>query len=103
MKSKRSKAKGLEAEANAFALCLLIPSGLLKREIDKLGGLDMGSDDDMISLCKTFGVTTTAMAVRMNMLNVFGKSYQTKRDKEVLRDQLVALTPIDQTVSEQKN
>lgn len=102
MRSRKHRAKDIEAEANAFALCLLIPKELLEREIDKLGGLDLGSDKDMESLCKTFGVSTTAMAVRMNMLDTFGKSYKSRIDKNVLRDQLIALSSESENLPGQK-
>lgn len=63
--------KDMEAEANIFAVCLLIPKDLLLAEIDKMGGIDLSEDKDMIYLCKKFQVPMAAMALRFQLLGVF--------------------------------
>jgi Zn-dependent peptidase ImmA (M78 family) len=62
------KRKTLEDEANVFAVCLLIPGHLLREEIDKMGGLDLGNNKQFNALCKIFDVTHSAMALRMGLM-----------------------------------
>ena len=62
--------KQLEKEANYFAMCLLMPSHLIKQEVAKLT-FDLTSDDAIISLAKTFDVSITAMALRLSQLKIF--------------------------------
>lgn len=62
------RANDVEREASLFALFLLMPKDLLLKEIDKLGGLDYADDTKMKSLCKTFDVSMTALAVRISYL-----------------------------------
>lgn len=61
----------IEAEANLFAVCLLVPKDLLLREIDKMGGIDLGEDKDILHLCKLFQVSISTMTLRFQMLGIF--------------------------------
>lgn len=57
-----------DIEANFFALCLLMPEHLVRAEVRKMGGVDLGGNEDIRKLAKTFGVPETAMAVRLGQL-----------------------------------
>lgn len=61
--------KILEDEANYFAMCLLMPSHLVKQEVAKVK-LDLTNDDALKSLAKTFDVSMTAMALRLSQLKI---------------------------------
>lgn len=64
----------LEREANVFALFLLMPQDLLVQEIHKLEGtLDWTDGKGLKKLCETFGVTQTALVVRMGLLPMSAK------------------------------
>lgn len=62
--------KQLEKEANYFAMCLLMPTHLVKQEAAKLT-FDLTDDRAIKSLSATFGVSTTAMAIRLTQLKIF--------------------------------
>lgn len=102
MKSKYSKARDVEAEANAFALCILIPGDMLKDEVDKIGGLDLTSDADFKMLCDKFQVSQTAMMVRMSMMNLCSQSKINTLDYDALVMQLRSLDLSSENSSEQK-
>lgn len=61
--------KNLEDEANYFAMCLLMPGDLVKREVKNIK-LDLTSDEPLKTLAKTFDVSMTAMALRLAQLKV---------------------------------
>lgn len=65
---KRARSQ-LEREANYFALALLMPREMFKAELAKTK-MDLVSDDPINELAKRFGVSTTAVAVRMSMLKL---------------------------------
>lgn len=53
-------------EANEFAGYLLVPPAMLKRELVRLGGVDLAGDGiDVKALAKKFGVTETLIAYRI--------------------------------------
>ncbi|NRF38548.1 ImmA/IrrE family metallo-endopeptidase [Pedobacter foliorum] len=54
----------LEREANTFAAYVLMPDHLLKKEIDKID-FDLGSEDDIKNLARTFDVSSQAMYYRI--------------------------------------
>ncbi len=55
-----------EHEANVFAMHLLVPSGMLRRELAKIGGIDIAGDGgDVKKLARKFGVSETLMAMRV--------------------------------------
>jgi len=58
----------VEREANYFALALLMPRDIFKRELDNTV-MDLASDEPIKELANKFGVSITAVAVRMCMLN----------------------------------
>ena len=59
--------KQQDHEANVFAAYLLIPGFLLKKELEKLGGIDLTDDKKLNKLCKKFGVTHSLMAFRLSL------------------------------------
>lgn len=55
-----------EAEANYFAMHLLVPSVMLKKAVQDLGGIDLSANDGVIEkLAKQFKVSTNVMAFRI--------------------------------------
>jgi len=65
--SEKRAVDSVEREASYFALALLMPRDMFKRELDKTV-MDFTSDEPIKELAKKFGVSTTAIAVRMAML-----------------------------------
>lgn len=57
-----------DREANYFAMCLLMPEEFVRREVAKLGGIDLTEDGGLKSLAKAFGVSIGLMAVRLGQL-----------------------------------
>lgn len=59
----------MEQEANVFASALLMPSNLLRKEVER-AKLDLASDDAIKKLADKFQVSTTAMAIRISSLGL---------------------------------
>ena len=59
----------MEQEANLFALFLLMPKDLLIEEIRKIERFDWCDDKAMKALCEKFGVSLTALTVRLGYLS----------------------------------
>ena len=57
-----------EAEANHFAMCLLMPREFVVREVQAMGGIDVGDDQAIAALARKFGVQQTVMAMRLGQL-----------------------------------
>lgn len=58
-----------EAEANYFAMCLLMPEDFVRRELKKFeGGFDIANDAHVKQLAKTFQVPASLMAMRLGQL-----------------------------------
>lgn len=58
-----------EAEANEFAMHLLIPTNLLLAELKKIKGIDLGGDGNEVKLlANKFKVPVAAMAVRIGQV-----------------------------------
>lgn len=55
----------MDAEANYFAMCLLMPAPLLLADVDALGGLDACDDPNVRVLAKKYGVTEQMMTLRI--------------------------------------
>lgn len=56
-----------EAEANYFAMMLLMPDFLLEKEIARLGGISIDDDEKLKSLSKTFQVPMITVALRLGV------------------------------------
>jgi Zn-dependent peptidase ImmA (M78 family) len=59
----------MEQEANFFASALLMPSNLLRKEVEK-AKLDLSNDMAIADLASNFGVSTTAMSIRIASLGL---------------------------------
>lgn len=59
----------MEQEANFFASALLMPTNLLRKEVEK-ANLDLASDESIRALANKFQVSTTAMAIRISSLGL---------------------------------
>jgi Zn-dependent peptidase ImmA (M78 family) len=62
-----------EREANAFAAALLMPSHLVRAEIQQ-HDFDFGDEDALNSLASTFQVSAQSMAYRLSKLRLFAIS-----------------------------
>ncbi|SRR5258706_16083512 len=60
----------MEQEANYFASAILMPTNLLRNEIEKMN-LDLRSDEALTQLANTFEVSSTAMSIRISSLGFF--------------------------------
>jgi Zn-dependent peptidase ImmA (M78 family) len=57
-----------EAEANSFAMALLMPADLLREDVRRLGGVDLCDDAKVKLLAKRYQVPLTLMAIRLGQL-----------------------------------
>jgi Zn-dependent peptidase ImmA (M78 family) len=58
----------IEAEANEFAMELLMPSDWLLADVRKMGGFDVCDDDKLAKLAKKYRVPVTLLTLRLGML-----------------------------------
>jgi Zn-dependent peptidase ImmA (M78 family) len=61
--------KIMEQEANYFASAILIPTNLLRKEIDKIN-FDLASETVINDLAEKFNVSSTAMSIRISSLGL---------------------------------
>lgn len=61
--------KIMEQEANYFASAILIPTNLLRAEIEKTN-FDLATENAIEDLASTFDVSTTAMSIRISNLGL---------------------------------
>lgn len=57
-----------EAEANLFAMCLLIPKELIRRDMAIMGPLNVDGDDRVKKLARRYNVTEQLMVNRLTRL-----------------------------------
>jgi Zn-dependent peptidase ImmA (M78 family) len=57
-----------EAEANAFAMELLMPTDFLLRDLKQMGGIDLADDVQVGKLAKKYRVAVSLMAIRIGQL-----------------------------------
>ena len=57
----------IEQEANYFAMHLLVPTDMLRAEVQKMGGVEIVDDSsgDLKKLAKRFGVSEAVIAFRL--------------------------------------
>jgi Zn-dependent peptidase ImmA (M78 family) len=60
--------KFMDAEANAFAMELLMPADWLRADIEKMGGIDIEDDVKLNGLAKKYRVSPQVMAFRIGEL-----------------------------------
>ncbi len=66
MTPEQYRADDTEREANYFAMHLLVPSAMLRKELEHVGGIDLSADDGTLKkLAKKFGVSEAVMAFRI--------------------------------------
>lgn len=58
----------MDAEANYFAMCLLMPEDLLRREVQKLQPLDFSDDRKIKKLADKFKVPQACMLIRLGQI-----------------------------------
>ena len=58
----------MDAEANAFAMELMMPEFLLRPELEKLGGIDIEDEKAVRKLAAKFRVSTQMMTLRLGEL-----------------------------------
>jgi Zn-dependent peptidase ImmA (M78 family) len=60
----------MDAEANHFAMCLLMPEDWVRREVKRMGGnIDIGDDKAMKKLADKFKVSVTVMTLRLGQIS----------------------------------
>lgn len=57
-----------EDEANQFAMALLMPEDLVRKEIKRMGGVDLCDDKQIKKLAAVFMVPVALMAIRIGQL-----------------------------------
>lgn len=57
-----------DAEANHFAMCLLMPADMLRLDIRAMGGVDIEDGKAIAKLASKYRVSLTLMAVRIGWL-----------------------------------
>lgn len=62
------ESRRMEAEANAFAMELLMPEEWLRRDIAEMGGVDVEDDAKVQRLAKRYKVSNSIMAIRIGQL-----------------------------------
>lgn len=60
-----------EREANQFAMCLLMPEELVRKELKRMGGIDLADPNATKDLARRFQVSETMMAMRIGQ--IYGK------------------------------
>ena len=58
-----------EAEANYFAMCLLMPEDFLVKDVKELGGIELEDDAKVKTLAKKYKVSTQLMTLRLGQLS----------------------------------
>lgn len=58
----------VEAEANAFAMELLMPADWVRADIRKLGGIDIEDDAKVEKMARRYKVSTAVMTIRIGQL-----------------------------------
>lgn len=65
--------RDIEAEANAFAMELLMPTEFLLADLKKMGGVDLADDTEIAKLAKRYRVAVSLMAIRIGQLYANGE------------------------------
>lgn len=58
-----------EAEANYFAMCLLMPEAFVRREVARFAAFDINNEKHVAQLAKTFQVSPGMMGYRLAQLS----------------------------------
>lgn len=57
-----------EREANQFAMALLMPENLIRKELKRLGGIDLADPRATKELARKFQVSETLLAIRLGQI-----------------------------------
>lgn len=60
--------RAMDAEANAFAMELLMPEKFLRRDVATLGGIDIEDDEKVTRLARKYKVSVQVMTLRLGQL-----------------------------------
>jgi Zn-dependent peptidase ImmA (M78 family) len=63
-----TQAETEDAEANLFAMELLMPEQFVRKEVSKIKGFDILEDNHMKQLANKFKVPTSIMAIRFGQI-----------------------------------
>lgn len=58
----------IDAQANAFAMELLMPADLLRADLEKMGGIDLENGERVEKLAKRYRVSHAVMTIRLGQL-----------------------------------
>ena len=64
----------MDSEANAFAMELLMPENWLRRDVAKMGGIDIEDDKKVKKLAERYKVSVQAMTVRLGQILAIGNT-----------------------------
>ncbi len=59
----------IDAEANAFAMALLMPAEWLREDIEAMGGIDVDDVAKMTKLAKRYRVSVPILTLRIGQLS----------------------------------
>lgn len=59
----------MDAEANAFAMELLMPADFVRDELKKMGGFDIEDEKKLKKLADKFRVSVPVMTIRLGQLS----------------------------------
>ena len=72
----RDDDRDIDAEANAFAMELLMPEHLLRADLAKMGGIDIEDEPKVEKLARRYKVTRAVMILRLGqLLNVIEREH----------------------------
>ena len=64
----------MDEEANAFAMELLMPEAWLRRDVAKMGGIDIEDDKKVKKLAERYRVSVQAMTLRLGQILAIGNT-----------------------------
>jgi len=64
----REDIAAMDAEANAFAMELLLPEEWLRADVARMGGIDIEDEKRLKALAKKYRVSEPVMAIRLGQL-----------------------------------
>lgn len=59
-----------DREADYFAMCLLMPEAFVRRELARMGGVELSDDKALRLLARKFAVSLGLMALRLGQLGL---------------------------------
>lgn len=68
IKARAALTDHVDAEANAFAMALLMPADWVRADIAKMGGIDLENAAGVEKLARRYKVSTAVMTIRIGQL-----------------------------------